>query len=406
MFKFGVRNLRRAFSVRSRMLSSKTTCNDEINLKSSHIDKDHAGADSNITEHRFVQQCGVGNCAMIAAMATLASNRDLYNKVVPSGQNFKTPSQNNATSQFAFNLYKLGKIHNVVLEFPDGILHIDEYGYYSETLLGSLLENALIHLLFDGNYEAAKSIFGLHALSSLTNNFFEHYFVDQNHKPYKNLREFTNSSLNLDEVVEHGLLTKSPMIVDFVGELSQHGLVDDHAYTLVGVQDDSVKLYDPHGETLVVQKNTFFNHVDTFQISYFNNNIFKIPVIETSLEFSDAWSALEPDEEAHFIEYDLVVEEDDTEVLVNTLVKPDSKMLTLCHIDKQSDPDFPVQVNRCSVRANLNSGTYTVTLALLAAKPHDYRDMELYSEYFEDGGSDFVFRLAASKKCSINKTEK
>ena len=218
-----------------------------------------------------------------------------------------------------------------------------------------------------------------------------------------NGEKYTNSyDLKLDDLVEHGLLTKSQMIVSFSGELSEYNLINNHAYTLVDMQDNLVKLYDPYGKTLFVSKNTFFDHLATFEICYFNNNLFKIPVIKTFLEFTDSWPALKFYEKVHLIEYDLIVEEDDTEVLINTIVKPDSKVLTSCCIYTEPYKYSTVEINNCSFRANLNSGKHKILVVLTAQ--NKVESCELCSKYLENGGSEFRFRLAASKKCSINKT--
>ena len=44
--------------------------------------------DENITVHNF-QQGNWGNCGLVSSMATLAINKDLRNKIIPGGQNFK-----------------------------------------------------------------------------------------------------------------------------------------------------------------------------------------------------------------------------------------------------------------------------------------------------------------------------
>ena len=63
--------------------------------------------EENPTELSFIQG-QLGNCGMIAAMAALVTNRELFNKVVPKGQSFESCSQLSA-KQFEFNLYKRGK---------------------------------------------------------------------------------------------------------------------------------------------------------------------------------------------------------------------------------------------------------------------------------------------------------
>ena len=55
----------------------------------------------------------LGNCGLVAAMATLAGNKELYDRVVPAGQNFRRGSRQ---LKFEFNLYKLGKLHRVAVD--------------------------------------------------------------------------------------------------------------------------------------------------------------------------------------------------------------------------------------------------------------------------------------------------
>ena len=43
--------------------------------------------DETITVYNFIQGKG-RNCGMISSMSTLANNKDFYNEVVPTGQNF------------------------------------------------------------------------------------------------------------------------------------------------------------------------------------------------------------------------------------------------------------------------------------------------------------------------------
>ena len=143
----------------------------------------------NVTEHSFIQGY-LGNCGMIAAMASLANNRELINKVVPPDQNFKNVSNSDIKkpSQFRFYLYKNGKAHVVVVNeslyfwnrfyavytlplalfwsgwrkrFWNNILSLQRL-YYSNSCnqnsVGPFLEKALIKLLFNGNYELAHCV--------------------------------------------------------------------------------------------------------------------------------------------------------------------------------------------------------------------------------------------------------
>ena len=77
--------------------------------------------------------------------------------------------------------------------------------------------------------------------------------------------------------------------------------------------------------------------LEQFQVSYFYWKLFKIPVIKTLLEFTDIWLELNFHEKIRFVDYNLKVEEDDTEVFINFNLKPDSDVLTCCCIFNKSD---------------------------------------------------------------------
>ena len=65
------------------------------------------------SEKSFRQSYVLGNCGLVAAMATLAGNKELYDRVVPPGQNFRRGS---VQRKFEFNIYKLGRLHRVVVD--------------------------------------------------------------------------------------------------------------------------------------------------------------------------------------------------------------------------------------------------------------------------------------------------
>ena len=170
----------RTFLLDKKIKEEETRKYKEIILKSVRNYKNLAFFNSynnNITEYNFVQG-KLGNCGMIASMATLASNRELYDKVVPSDQNFQVSSQPNS-SEFVFNLYKWGKLHKVVV---DGNLPKDKNGLiysksYNKNLVGPLLEKALIKLHFNENYKSAVCVEDYYVLTSFANNFFEQHAI-------------------------------------------------------------------------------------------------------------------------------------------------------------------------------------------------------------------------------------
>ena len=334
----------------------------------------------------------VGNCGMIASMATLAFNKNLYDKVVPAGQNFKKGRLSNVV----FNLYKLGKLHEVEV---DKNLATDENGLMygrssNENLVGPLLEKALVQLHFDGNYESAKSVPVHLVASSLSNNFFE---------------QFPARSKNINSVIEHGLKTGSQMVATMESK-NETGF---HAYAVIDdVGKKQVKLYDPHGEVLSIEKSAFLENLSAFDICYCDNKIFGMAETKTSVEITDSLPAFKSHEKVSFVDYDLVVEEDDTEILVNVIAKPSRKVPNQIFIvaagDEMGVVSSSLVVKKAArrrnetLRENLTSGRYKVVVAvgswLRLATREDCR------EYLDAGGNELLFRLAASKKCLVEKS--
>ena len=149
---------------------------------------------------------------MIAAMASLANNSELINKVVPKNQTFKNKSLTDykEISEFVFNLYKHGKLYHVVvnesLTFWNDSVDSNNL-YYSDGMnqnfVGPLLEKALVELLFAGNYKLARSIDGAIVLTSFSNALFEEFYDS----------DLVYLGYNLKDVLTHGINTNSLMVV-------------------------------------------------------------------------------------------------------------------------------------------------------------------------------------------------
>ena len=348
--------------------------------------------DDNLTVHNF-QQGNWGNCGLVSSMATLAINKDLRNKIIPGGQNFEVDNSSNVV----FNLYKLGKIHKVKV---DKSLPIDGYGLTygkrsSANLVGLLLEKALVQLHFDGNYESSVNVEASFVLTSLSNNFFEDFLFPSG-----------NTTYEPDEVLDHGFKTNSQMVSSFhdAGKSSQ--VMSNHAYTVVGengAKKKQVKLYNPHGKILSVDKSIFNETSGVLTMSYYDNKIFQIPEIKTSVEFIGNWQLLKNDKNFTFVDYDLLIEEEDTDILINVVSKPSVDVKPLFFIVNN---DYSIVssntangnsiFHKASLRASLKRGKYKVVVALAS--------WERSRKFLENGGNEFLFRLAASKQCSVEKS--
>ena len=364
----------------------------------------------NVTEHSFIQG-RLGNCGMIAAMASLANNRELIDKVFPRNQNFNNNSltDNKEISEFSFNLYKNGKPHKVVVDenlffWNDSIDSNKLYYSYGreQNFLSSLLEKALVETHFEGDYGLATAVHPVKIITSFSNAFFEElYKPDLNDLGYK-----------LGDVVTHGKRTNSLMVVGFKNELPEYHIQNYHAYTLIDCSEDAVKLYDPEGKYMTIPKNIFLENCYLFIISYIDNEIFRIPKLNTYVEFSDTWNG--SDKNISYVDYDLIVEEEDTEVLVNIIEKGYNDISRLIciipinennTIDNRMDKWKAVSENlyKSSLRAVLGKGNYKLRFKQILYSRKISGDPQKYSEYLENDKNYFLFRFAASKQCTVKK---
>ena len=360
-------------------------------------------ADDVITVHNFVQG-RLGNCGMIAAMSTLAHNKNLYDKVVPPNQNFDASDPG---SKVRFNLYKLGKRHEVWVD-KSGL----EYCMSSNNnLVGPLLEKALVLLHFDGDYQSARGVSAAKlVMPSLSNGFFEQFRTGR----------LKNGSYQLNEVVDHGLRTNSQMVVSFQDtETTETSLISKHGYALINennVVENQIKLYNPHGEILSVDKSIFSEAELLFEICYFGNQIFRMSETKTTVDLTCNWPFLEYDKQKVFVDYDLLIKDDDTEILINVITKPSDKVAPTIFIMTNDHRKAVVKASVYkpkllnellypkSLRENLKAGKYKIVILL--SDMHVLDCCEDGREYLENGGNEFLLRLAASKQCAVEKPTK
>ena len=196
-------------------------------------------------------------------------------------------------------------------------------------------------------------------LSSLTNSLFEKLVFDRNDLVYKNY-----------DIVKHGFKTKSLMVTVFKQTLRKLSLLTNHSYLLTDMNKDSVKLYNPHGKIILVPKQTFFGSVEYIYISYFDNKVFNMPEKINISEFTESWSVdtqfeCEP---LIYINYELFVEEENTEMLVNLLGSfiLDIKLYAL-FFDSEGKISFPYEAwvtTNDSLRFRCDRGVYVLHFRL------------------------------------------
>ena len=222
---------------------------------------------------------------------------------MPPNQNFDASDPG---SEVRFNLYKLGKRREVWVD-KSGLEYCMSW---NNNLVGPLLEKALVLLHFDGNYQSARGVSAASlVMPSLANGFFETFGTGR----------LKNGSCKLDEVVDHGLRTNSQMVVTFLdAEKTDTSLINNNGYALINenhVEENQIKLYNPHGEVLSVDKSIFSETELLFEICYFGNQIFRMSETKTTVDLTCNWpSFLECDKQKVFVDYDLLIEDDDTEM--------------------------------------------------------------------------------------------
>ena len=396
---------------KSKIIPVSRTFNTEENLILT-LDRVYSNKDdfNNTSLFNFIQG-SLGNCGMVSSISLLANNKYLYEKVIPKGQDFdiKNPSK------VMFHLYKLGELHKVIVDkklLYDG----NELKYcrsINSNLIGPLLEKALVFLHFDGNYESAKSVPASFILSSLTNNFFETFYFHTN-----------KNCLDINKLISCGLKSKSLMVVTFKDKRAlKLNLRNHHFYSLVNVEKsktNSIKLYNPHGEIVSIPEKDFVETRKVFEICYSENKIFGIPEIKTLIELKDNWPLLKmSNEKTHFAEYDLLINEDETEILINLILKKFSTKIKPIILIIKSNNEMEIVnsslsihkfdnvdtfYHRYSLRENLNRGKYKIRVVI--SKLGEIESCQECRKYLENGGDEFLIRIAASKHCSVKKSVK
>ena len=349
----------------------------------------------------------IGNCAMVSAIACLSTNEETCKKVIDRylANDILFENENNSTVRF--NLFKYGKKHQVLVDdkllFFDDRLELNKLYLsksYDNNFAGPLLEKALIQLYFEG-YKDAEGVDEVLMLSSLTNNLYERILFD------------CNSTFKIHEIITHGAQSKSLMLVTFKKEnlIPVYEVVSEHSYSLIDMQKHFVKLYDPHGKLVVLPKGYFFQNLDFLDISYNKNNIFDMNV-STVVDFTDKWSL---GESGIYLKFELVVEENLTEILLNLTshhrinillnVEFDYKVGDTMNINEGIVSDnFGLSTNS-SLRLKLKEGTYSFLFQIFKVYNSKVKNFSYILDKLSSEHDEMVIRFASSKVCTITNTE-
>lgn len=399
----------RAFVV-YKMSQKKYRCQEKLSNVHSNANFDV----NDVTELNFIQG-SLGNCGMISSMASLATNRDLLKKVVPVNQKFnkKTFFFPRKQSNFAFNLFKNGKPHKVVVNeslmfqgsssFPFGWKKL----YYSRScnknFIGPLLEKALVKLLFNGEYKFADNVRAVKVFSCFSNNFFEVIFES----------DLSNLGYKLQDVIIQGVKNSSLIMIAFKNDSNYHNLNSNHAYTLTDCTKDTLSLYDPHGKYLTIPLNVCTG-ICRLAILYTKNKIFNIPCVKVVNEFSDSFKELNMNYQISWVYYRLTVEEDDTEILINFIRNNYNDVLRHISIYQvlfkatfRKPKCFKIKISSVSsLRTRLKMGRYIIEFQQNTTEEDEVFFVQKYSTSSEKDKDNFHFRLAASKNCTVEKCSK
>ena len=275
--------------------------------------------------------------------------------------------------------------------------------YYSDgrdqNYVGPLLEKALIELLFNGNYELAHGDGTMNVLNSFTNSYFEEFYGPG----------LIDLGYNVKDVIIHGKKSNSLMVITFKTTVSEYNILDCHVYSLIDLTEDGVKLYNPHGKHLMIPTNIFVENFHRLHICYIDNEIFNFPKLKTSVEFTDSWKEITDDAQFSDVDYEFVVDEDDTEILINMFTNSYDEIFKSIRIYRVNEmntlePASIIYTVR-SFRILLGRGKYKLTFKQRVASYNISSRHQKYSEYLENDKNDFLFRFVASKRCAVKKSD-
>ncbi|XP_022710373.1 calpain-A-like isoform X2 [Varroa jacobsoni] len=172
-----------------------------------------------------VVQGSVGNCWMVAALANLTLNDELFNRVVPQDQNF----DNEYTGAFHFRVWKANRWIDVCVD--DRLPTRNGELLYMKSRSGNEFWSALLEKAYakiHGSYEALSGGSACEAMEDFTGGITEQYDVRQApHNLYM---------IMLKAYERNALMSCSITPGERLEERLSNGLVAGHAYSITSVK--------------------------------------------------------------------------------------------------------------------------------------------------------------------------
>uniref|UniRef100_A0A023FNA0 Putative calpain-b n=1 Tax=Amblyomma cajennense TaxID=34607 RepID=A0A023FNA0_AMBCJ len=175
-----------------------------------------------------VKQGGMGNCWVVASMATLTLHNELFKRVVPDGQSF---AKDQYAGIFHFRLWKANRWIDIVID--------DRLPYNKEAeclaFISSNSENEFWSALLEkayaklhGGYAALSGGSGIEAMGTFTGGLTEQLVLE---RPPKNMFKTIQKSLERNSLITCSILEE---------EKATKGLYALHEYSVTGTAEISI----------------------------------------------------------------------------------------------------------------------------------------------------------------------
>ncbi|EEC07120.1 calcium-dependent cysteine protease, putative, partial [Ixodes scapularis] len=197
-----------------------------------------------------VKQGSLGNCWVVASTAILTIHKDLFNRVVPSGQSFEDGKY---AGIFHFVMWKDNRWVDVVV---DDRLPVDEDGDLvfmtsntKEEFWSSLLEKAYAKL--HGSYTALEGGSGIESMAVYTGGLTEQIMLD---KPPKNLFKLMEKAFERSSLLTCSNIVRTQLAIESfqyaLGGIERDKLIRATSYQVMatdGQERQLIRLRNPWG---------------------------------------------------------------------------------------------------------------------------------------------------------------